>query len=500
MTDTKLSALSSGTTPQYFYGSESGGSKKYTAMAVVNVKDYGAVGNGSTDDTANIQAAFDAAWGALGSTNGPANAKLNKQVYFPPGEYIVTPPASTKTITNVANSGGFVQYTVNDVNNLTVGQRIHVDGVVATFDNVNGSCKITAINTGSKLVTVNQGTSAGSYTSGGTMSSICLFMNNVHGSVVFGAGNGSTVLHCPTSGGVTLASDGFQYSTIRDFSIAAGGPGSRCIALCRFQPAATHAATVQSVTLSQIKFFASTSTGNLDYGLGLATGSNGTDWGQGSEIIIQNCYFEACLVYGMSPANANALGITVLGGNFAGCGVGILDTSGSTAAVIATGFQNNTVDIKATDQAHNAMSVMGCRSESANFIQNVAGRSMIIGGIRHHRGYGSRGYFYDGSGGGTIHISGCDVNDGRVKVQEWTRLCIQACNFGGESSAGDWLDVSNVASWRPGVANGGQDPRCQIEIENVVSQTGGGTWTMINKQRKYTNNQSTVVTENYNVT
>jgi hypothetical protein len=50
--------------------------------AWANVLDYGATGNGSTDDTAAIQLAFDSA--PLGTT-----------LYFPPGTYKVTPAAAT---------------------------------------------------------------------------------------------------------------------------------------------------------------------------------------------------------------------------------------------------------------------------------------------------------------------------------------------------------------------------------------------------------------------
>lgn len=53
-----------------------------------NVKDYGAVGNGSTDDTAEIQAAIDAAEAAVATTGGAT-------VFFPQGAYLVS---STLTV------------------------------------------------------------------------------------------------------------------------------------------------------------------------------------------------------------------------------------------------------------------------------------------------------------------------------------------------------------------------------------------------------------------
>ena len=54
------------------------GSLKTTSQ-VINVKDYGATGNGTTDDTLAIRAAITAA------LNGPA-----RRVYFPSGDYLVT--------------------------------------------------------------------------------------------------------------------------------------------------------------------------------------------------------------------------------------------------------------------------------------------------------------------------------------------------------------------------------------------------------------------------
>lgn len=51
-----------------------------------NVKNFGAVGNGATDDSAAIQDCFDAAFGTSLAPHG-TNSQLNVPVYFPPGIY-----------------------------------------------------------------------------------------------------------------------------------------------------------------------------------------------------------------------------------------------------------------------------------------------------------------------------------------------------------------------------------------------------------------------------
>jgi hypothetical protein len=60
----------------------------------INVKDYGATGNGSTDDTAGIQAAINAANTAGGGT-----------VYIPPGIYVVATSVPLRPLSNVKIQG-----------------------------------------------------------------------------------------------------------------------------------------------------------------------------------------------------------------------------------------------------------------------------------------------------------------------------------------------------------------------------------------------------------
>src|SRR5262245_18977842 len=60
---------------------------------VRNVKDFGAVGDGVTDDTAAIQATFDCSFGTASNPHGPYYDRfLNKPVFFPAGRYKTTAP------------------------------------------------------------------------------------------------------------------------------------------------------------------------------------------------------------------------------------------------------------------------------------------------------------------------------------------------------------------------------------------------------------------------
>lgn len=65
---------------------------------VINVKtDYGAVGDGSHDDTTNIQAALDVAYGTTAVPHG-ASTSLNKIVFFPSGNYKITSALTLRSV------------------------------------------------------------------------------------------------------------------------------------------------------------------------------------------------------------------------------------------------------------------------------------------------------------------------------------------------------------------------------------------------------------------
>lgn len=83
--------------------------------ALANVKDYGAVGNGSTDDTAAIIRARDAVFASLNP-----NGQCTKALYFPSGKYRVTQPG---TLMNTPNVSGGAQTQIRSFYILGDGKR-----------------------------------------------------------------------------------------------------------------------------------------------------------------------------------------------------------------------------------------------------------------------------------------------------------------------------------------------------------------------------------------
>jgi Pectate lyase superfamily protein len=57
--------------------------------SILNVKDFGAVGDGSTDDSAAIQACFDAAFGPQSNPHGQTGGFANVPVFIPAGHYLI---------------------------------------------------------------------------------------------------------------------------------------------------------------------------------------------------------------------------------------------------------------------------------------------------------------------------------------------------------------------------------------------------------------------------
>ena len=66
---------------------------------ILNVREFGATGDGTTDDRAAIQAAFDLAFGdSVTAPHGWTQRHLNRPVFFPAGKYRITAPLNLKYV------------------------------------------------------------------------------------------------------------------------------------------------------------------------------------------------------------------------------------------------------------------------------------------------------------------------------------------------------------------------------------------------------------------
>jgi hypothetical protein len=114
---------------------------------VVNVKDFGAIGNGVNDDTAEIQAAIDAAFGTAGSPNG-TNSTLNRPLIIPSGNYLISSPLILTDVVGGQIIGGGMEstriagstsiFTVNGCENTSISGFVTESGGKSTSNGRHG--------------------------------------------------------------------------------------------------------------------------------------------------------------------------------------------------------------------------------------------------------------------------------------------------------------------------------------------------------------------------
>jgi hypothetical protein len=91
---------------------------------VVNAKEFGAVGNGTADDTAALQACLDHCFGPAGRPNGTNRVHNNKVFYLPSGRYKISAPLTVTYLHGgrILGAGRFV----SQIENVTPGSSVFV--------------------------------------------------------------------------------------------------------------------------------------------------------------------------------------------------------------------------------------------------------------------------------------------------------------------------------------------------------------------------------------
>jgi hypothetical protein len=186
-------------------------------------------------------------------------------------------------------------------------------------------------------------------------------------------------------------------------------------------------------------------------GIGVDIGAGGY---MGSENIFINCFWIRQATAGIKTSNFNALQNTIIGGNFQGCSIGAWVFRGSMPLVESVGFQQSREwDIRVDNSANDSLTVIGCRTESSNFIKLRNGVHAYIVGCGQTEA-GPPGYFLDPAGC-PVTVERCVSLQGQIAPSEDARLTVRGSSFGRR----DWLSYSRLNSGRA------------IELEDI--QYGG---------------------------
>lgn len=262
----------------------------------------------------------------------------------------------------------------------------------------------------------------------------------LHGCRIVGSGRFTTQIVNET-GGSAFRTNGCSYSHFEGIYLRSSGNNSAVLDLS--WDGTPGGAALQSNTFLDMFFDGG------DYGVDIGAGGY-----MGSENIFVNCFWYRSTVAGLKTSNFNACQNTIVGGNFQACNTGIWVSRGSVCVVESTGFQlQKEWDIRIDNSANDTMNIVGCRSESPNFVQvkNYVHAS-ILGCTQ--ASPTSVGYFLQ-PGGCPTTVERCVSVTGQIALESEARLSVRGSSFGRT----DWLRYGPLL------------PNQTIELEDV--QFGG---------------------------
>ena len=209
---------------------------------VLNVKDYGAVGDGVTNDAAAIQAVFDLAFGSASSPHGDAGKYQNRPVFFPAGKYIIS---SQLNLTRVVGGHIFgagrgctmVQFTGTVAGGGTRTSAIKINGAVDLCMERIAFAMYDPSKSNSYALDLDWDGTTGGAGLHHNLFQHCTFSATGTGAVIIGAsvheGYNNMFLHCGVGGGIGAVNYGFTISGAQALdTLIIGGGGYSDLAFC----------------------------------------------------------------------------------------------------------------------------------------------------------------------------------------------------------------------------------------------------------------------------
>lgn len=358
-----------------------------TYFGAISVKDpiYGAVGNGTADDTAAVQAAFNVAYGPISSPHGQSNPFLNYVVVFPPGNYKITSPLYMADV-----SGGLIQGSGNGTSQLlwrpTNGATIPGGGTYSGSGNsLIGDAQTPCICTDGVVgLRIENISIAGPSTT--ATSDICGVYIATSGS--HGQASGSTFAN------ITFSAMGVGI-------LAGGGTGAGCddgtVLNCQFN----------NCTLAGVR----------------TVSANALNWS----------------IFGGGASNCGVNSTFAPPSTSGNCGAAYSVAAGSIAVISGVAVSSNTWDF--VNSGAEGMAIIGGSSESLNSI-GCASAPITVQGMSYRNGFSLGCCWIDNRLGGSVVASGCWFNTGNnngfgniAKTGNSGKLILDGCGFGPEGAA-----------------------------------------------------------------